>query len=269
MICHCQILKTRHSVNMRTMKRIIVHQAFVYFPAKEAHDDYLSSFSGRTQSVRKPPRHSTIFTDDFSGIASDETENAPEEQKDDSISENSVPEVVQTNEFELEQNELGGNNNSDLAPPNIQWPPQDHCQLVNYLWTLHLRNNKNHKTKSITKDIKDARRVSTLSNATFNLGGWAPNTDNFRNQFIGENDSESINFNTDRSGYDKFTKVRTESTQEEDNANASLPSIPETIDAVMPSIQEDGASDEEEQDDGEEKMIFKIIMAILIQSCQQ
>ena len=64
---------------------------------KEAHDDYLSSFSGRTQSVRKQPRHSTIFTDDFSGIASDETENAPEEQKDDSISENSVPEVVQTN----------------------------------------------------------------------------------------------------------------------------------------------------------------------------
>ena len=63
--------------------------------------------------------------------------------------------------------------------------------------------------------------------------------------------------------------MRTESTQEEDNANASLPSIPETIDAVMPSIQEDGASDEEEQDDSEEKMIFKIIMAILIQSCQQ
>lgn len=222
---------------------------------KEAHDDYLSSFSGRTQSVRKPPRHSTIFTDDFSGIASDETENAPEEQKDDSISENSVPEVVQTNEFELEQKELGGNNNSDLAPPELH-PVASSGSLSTGKLSMDTASQKQQESQdeeSITKDIKDARRVSTLSNATFNLGGWAPNTDNFRNQFIGENDSESINFNTDRSGYDKFTKVRTESTQEEDNANASLPSIPETIDAVMPSIQEDGASDEEEQDDGEEK----------------
>ena len=135
----------------------------------------MSSFSGRTQSVRKPPRHSTIFTDDFSGIASDETENAPEEQKDDSISENSVPEVVQTNEFELEQNELGGNNNSDLAPPELH-PVASSGSLSTGKLSMDTASQKQQESQdeeSITKDIKDARRVSTLSNATFNLGGWA------------------------------------------------------------------------------------------------
>ncbi|CAX41976.1 unnamed protein product [Candida dubliniensis CD36] len=222
---------------------------------KEAHDDYLSSFSGRTQSIRKPPRHSAIFTDDFSGIPNDETEKATEEEKDDSITEDSVPAIAQTNESEFEQKALG-NNNTELAPPELH-PVASSGSLSTGKLSLDTASQKQQEAQeeeSITKDIKDSRRISTSSNATFNLGGWAPNTDNFRNQFISENDNESVNFNTDRSGYDKFTKVRTESSLEEENVNASLPSIPETIDAVMPIIQEDGGSEEEgEGDDDQEK----------------
>ena len=117
---------------------------------KEAHDDYLSSFSGRTQSVRKPPRHSTILL--------------------------MISQVSPVMKLKMRQRskrmilfrkilfqKLSKQMNSNLNKTNwvviitltwlrqnyIQWPPQDHCQLVNYLWTLHLRNNKNHKTKKV------------------------------------------------------------------------------------------------------------------------
>lgn len=87
-----------------------------------------------------------------------------------------------------------------------------------------------------------SRRVSTAS--TINMGGWKPNTNNFRDQFINDIDNESVvNFNAPGAdGYRQFTNLGNNLSDSRFNdvqSNASSLSIPETIDAALPSIQED------------------------------
>lgn len=91
---------------------------------------------------------------------------------------------------------------------------------------------------SFDKNI--GRRDSTMSTNTLSMGGWKPNTNNFRDQFINDNDNESaFNFNMENetsSGYQRFVRPRTVS----DNMSfISASSIPETIDAPLPEINED------------------------------
>lgn len=92
------------------------------------------------------------------------------------------------------------------------------------------------------------RRMSTASNQTFNFGSWKPNTNKFRDQFVSDNDAESqMNvsiFNGDES-YNKFTGMRPPSGYAESFPNSSMLSIPETIDAPLQSIDEDGLNDDE------------------------
>lgn len=94
------------------------------------------------------------------------------------------------------------------------------------------------------------RRDSTMSTNTFSMGGWKPNTNNFRDQFINDNDNESnFNFSLDNessSGYQKFTKPRNVS----DNMSLmSSVSMPETVDVPLPSINEDGDDHDLDKDD--------------------
>lgn len=90
-----------------------------------------------------------------------------------------------------------------------------------------------------------SRRVSTVSNATFNMGAWKPNTNSFRDQFVNDNDNESqMNFsvyNADENNYAKFTGLRPASGYAESFANSSCLSVPETLDAALPSIDEHGS----------------------------
>lgn len=87
---------------------------------------------------------------------------------------------------------------------------------------------------------ESSRRVLTMSTGTFNMGGWDPSTNNFRDQFINDNDNESaINFNVlllHKDDYEKFTNSRSSLGQE--TYNTSDLSIPGTIDAQLPSILE-------------------------------
>ncbi|ODV77766.1 uncharacterized protein CANTADRAFT_31082, partial [Suhomyces tanzawaensis NRRL Y-17324] len=96
-----------------------------------------------------------------------------------------------------------------------------------------------------------SRRVSTMSMATVNMGGWNPNTNNYRDQFINDNDNESqINFNPhaeEPSNYNKFTKLRGSSGLSEVVSNSSSISVPDTIDAALPQIAEDPDDNEDNQ----------------------
>lgn len=96
------------------------------------------------------------------------------------------------------------------------------------------------------------RRISTASAQTFNLGSWTPNTNMYRDQFVSQNDAESqMNvsiFNGNESNYNKFTGMRPPSGYAESFSNSSLVSVPETIDAPLPAIDEDGLDEEQLQD---------------------
>lgn len=96
------------------------------------------------------------------------------------------------------------------------------------------------------------RRISTASAQTFNLGSWTPNTNMYRDQFVSQNDAESqMNvsiYNGDESNYNKFTGLRPPSGYAESFSNSSLVSVPETIDAPMPAIDEDGFDEEHPND---------------------
>ena len=101
-----------------------------------------------------------------------------------------------------------------------------------------------NKADTNKADDDISRRVSTMSTNTISMGNWKPNTNNYRDQFINDNDNEShINFNPyadSNSNYNNFTKMRTVSGASFDSvSNSSSVSVPETIDAALPSIDED------------------------------
>lgn len=107
--------------------------------------------------------------------------------------------------------------------------------------------------KNLNADLSEvSRRSSTISNATFNMGAWNPNTSKYREKFVNDNDNES-QFNMSIHGkndaaYKKFTGMGQESNYAESVAD-SIMSVPETIEANLHKINEDQSEDDEEQPD--------------------
>ena len=106
--------------------------------------------------------------------------------------------------------------------------------------------------KDVARETNDedddfSRRSSYRSVSTFNMGSWKPNTDNYRNQFINDNDNVStMNMsmygNESNKIYKKFVNQRSISGASMDAiSEQSSVSIPETMDIPLPSISEDAA----------------------------
>ncbi|KAM9897572.1 hypothetical protein OXX59_001410 [Metschnikowia pulcherrima] len=100
----------------------------------------------------------------------------------------------------------------------------------------------------IAKDADDVgRRGSTISNSTFHLGAWKPNTSLYREKFVNDNDNEShINvsiYNKDDSAYKKFTRTGAAQNYAPSISNSSCVSVPDTVDTSLQQINE-GDSDE-------------------------
>lgn len=79
-------------------------------------------------------------------------------------------------------------------------------------------------------------RMSTMSTNTFSFGEWVPNTNNFRDEFIGHNDRDSVLPQNNRNS-EQFHSFTNNNTRRDDNE--SINSIPETVDVRLPSIHED------------------------------
>ncbi|CUM62850.1 uncharacterized protein PRCAT00000408001 [Priceomyces carsonii] len=110
--------------------------------------------------------------------------------------------------------------------------------------SINTNGDPAHVDTSSTGSDKDtvSRRVSQMSTNTFNLGNWKPNTTNFRDQFINDNDNESnMNFNPytqeSNNNYAEFTKGGSTEGFDMVSNNSSV-SVPETIDAALPDIDE-------------------------------
>ncbi|CAH2351995.1 hypothetical protein CLIB1423_05S03202 [[Candida] railenensis] len=124
-----------------------------------------------------------------------------------------------------------------------------------------------------------SRRDSTMTTNTFNMGAWQPNTNNFRDQFISDNENDGrMSYNPvlydkeTAANYNKFTQLgevnEAESDEENDrtqdnfhdnhSSNSDL-SIPDTIDAALPRVpDEDEDEDEDEEGDANISKINKI-----------
>lgn len=200
----------------------------------------------RKMSVRKPPpteeppaERKNLVSADYTSIA-DAVSGYIHENDFNPIAEESEREV-------LDQDPL--RNEDELAPPSSPLQPitstgslstgrmtisPSVSNVNNKLNDIEGINESNNGTDEIS------RKTSLLSVNTINLGGWKPNTNNYRDQFINLNDNEShFNLNTNDSNYLKFTKVRSSSGVVFDNASrTSSVSIPETVDVILPSIHE-------------------------------
>lgn len=258
---------------------------------KEAHDQYLSEFSGRKASVRKAPSSGLNDNKDLMRVETGkEIEKQPNESgnyvtptsayPDSAVSKEAdlyglttdslskLPEQTSGKRAEDDTNSLEQEYLEDETTPdhlNIAPPQLEPVASTGSLSTGKLSavdDIRSHK-EDIEEDDKNLfmkprapnaegidKRVSTVSNASFNLGGWAPNTDNFRNQFISENDNEStVNYSPDDF---LFTKGETPSSLNEEIHNRSTDSIPETVDVALPSIHE--GPDLDEDDDNENRI---------------
>lgn len=93
------------------------------------------------------------------------------------------------------------------------------------------------------EEAEISRKDSTVSSMVFSMGSWKPNTNNYRDRFVSNNDNES-NMNVSmyhegESGYSKFTAgMRPISGYAESFANSSCISVPDTIEANLHSINE-------------------------------
>lgn len=123
----------------------------------------------------------------------------------------------------------------------------DNEQLVPVASTGSLSTGKmSFDNASVVAEDEVSRRASTMSQQTLAFGNWKPNTGMYRDKFVTDNDTESqMNmsiFNND-ANYSKFTGLRNDADTDADGH--SILSVPETVDAYMPSIMET-ASDEDE-----------------------
>ncbi|CCG23703.1 hypothetical protein CORT_0E01140 [Candida orthopsilosis Co 90-125] len=189
----------------------------------QQHNTYLNEMASRKSSVRKAPTR--IESGDYSNLINgygDEEESNIEPQ-----SGHSRKESV------------------EFVPPSMDVRSILSSGSLS-TGKLSLESRTFQKPETNDDEELNSRRVSQ---ATLSFGNWVPNTDNYRNKFINDNDNEStINFESDvASKYNKFTKARAASGLSDVVSNASSVSVPETIDAAMPSIQED--TDDETQND--------------------
>lgn len=215
------------------------------------HESYISNFLGRVASVRKAP---PTFDEKPETPKLSETklpefpETRVPETKVPESPETRVPELLETKVTELPESraEVPESRVPEL-PESI--PEGELLELVPVLSTGSVSTGKvsiDPVNSLVNTDSETlTRNVSTVSTATFNLGTWKPNTNLFRDQFINDNDNESqMNYSMDNSNeanYSKFTGLRPGSGYAESFANSSCLSVPETVDANLPSIEENGS----------------------------
>lgn len=218
---------------------------------KEGHEEFINELSGHKPSIRKPPpsippslgkspnsNRNELVSVDYANIADAVSGYIDDNEKNkmrDSL-------AVEKPNFDFEKNASTGS----LSTGKLSIDTNN-------------SNKSNNQTNEQNKNESDgdiARRMSTMSQSTFSMGSWQPNTGNFRDQFINDNDNESqINFNpygTESSNYNKFTKVRNSSGisfSDVASTNSSI-SVPETIDVPLPSINENNDDDSTSDDDG-------------------
>lgn len=234
----------------------------------KGHEDFVTGLTGHRRSIRKPPPNSTNPTtnrnelvsvdytniaDAVSGYMNDDgsnknldlylgdsggarLSNVPETEGDDNENKNLEADLNPTVSAASSGSLSTGSFSFDAAQSASQ-KEEDSKQEA----STQEDTNKEDTNKA---DDDISRRVSTMSTNTISMGNWKPNTNNYRDQFINDNDNESnINFNPyadSNSNYNNFTKMRTVSGASFDSvSNSSSVSVPETIDAALPSIDED------------------------------
>lgn len=236
---------------------------------EEEHDLFIKELLGHRPSIRKPPTkpdRRELMSVDYSNIADAVSgyigENTPPPEasgrpgdnyaaksggsgpENDSLDANSDRFSVKNDRFDT--------NSDRLVVGHDLHPVASSGSLSTGRFSIEPSEN----ASSDAIGDEPHRRMSTISQNTIQMGSWKPNTGNFRDQFIGDNDNElAINFNpySEANNYNKFTKLRTASTFSQ-ASNRSMGSVPDTIDVPLPNIHEDpsDSDEEEEREEGEE-----------------
>ena len=204
-----------------------------------SHQEYVKAQTPRKSSVRKAPR-TELMSVDYSNIA-DAVSGYMSDGRPESLRKELFVNPIVEDDSSPEADEE--HDQSDLESRDLH-PVVSSGSLSTGKLSLasSIQPSKNESKEDVS------RRVST---STINMGGWKPNTNNYRDQFINDIDNESVvNFNAQgNDGYRQFTNLRNSlggsgfDSVAETQSNASSLSIPETIDAALPSIQEDDDHD--------------------------
>ena len=223
----------------------------------KGHEDFVTGLSGHRRSIRKPPPNSTNLATNRNELVSVDYTNIADAvsgyMNDDGSNKNLDLNLGDSGAARLSnvpETEADDNENKDLETdlnPTISAASSGSLSTGSFSFdAVQSASQKEEVPKQEDKSKEEdiSRRVSTMSANTISMGNWKPNTNNYRDQFINDNDNEShINFNPyadSNSNYNKFTKMRTVSGASFDSvSNASSLSVPETIDAALPSIDED------------------------------
>ncbi|CAK7902874.1 hypothetical protein CAAN1_18S00606 [[Candida] anglica] len=181
------------------------------------HESYMSGMSSRKPSVRKPPTN-----DNFASNVRGSKETLPLRSKESLIKPKLELFPVDST---ASSSSLGGyphdTNSEKQLPLALPPTPKD------------THSFQPPSAFSAGSDDAASRRISTMTTNTFSMGNWQPNTNSFRDQFINDNDNEStIGDNPDRNETGR-------SSEDDRNSFDSSLSIPDTVDAAMPSISED------------------------------
>lgn len=222
----------------------------------KGHEDFVSGLTGHRRSIRKPPPGSTTTSTNRNGLVSVDYTNIADAvsgyMNDDGSNKNLDLNLVDSGAARLSNVPEGDDNeNHDLETnlnPVVSAASSGSLSTGSFSFDAAQSAGQKEeapKQADSNKEEEDiSRRISTMSANTISMGNWKPNTNNYRDQFINDNDNEShINFNPyadSNSSYNKFTKMRTVSGASFDSvSNSSSVSVPETIDAALPSIDED------------------------------
>lgn len=236
---------------------------------KAYHESFVNQLSGHKPSIRKPP---TSMSDTSSTSRKTSVRKPPliVEPSLDSPSYSSFGDAVDAymSDKEKEEPESGHQEGQEPEHPEEQESVQEPKHLSQEFQPEDLHPVASSGSLStgkysfdqkgdfaeppnFEKDLRREeliRRDSTMSTNTFNMGTWKPNTTNFRDQFINDNDNES-NFNlvldNDNKGYQNFTKMRNVSNASDAMSFMSNASVPETVDIALPSINEDPDDNDE------------------------
>lgn len=263
-------------------------------------------------SIRKPPPRTDLVSVDYSNIADAVSGYLSDEERQKSENLNDIDEdneslalqptessgSLSTGKFSFAQSQISGtqfNEGKSVGLPTAL--PVHNSGMINEIKTsglppLPLQPDSAGASSSVYSSVNPSpldfmpprsfdksdlsRRDSTMTTNTFNMGTWQPNTNNFRDQFINDNEKDGrMSYNPvlydkeTTANYNKFTTLGEEDEDGEefedennhnnnrtlhDNQSSSLDrSIPDTIDAAIPRV-----SDEEDEDDVGDDSIGKI-----------
>jgi hypothetical protein len=182
------------------------------------HDTYVKELSSRRQSMRKPP--SRIDREAYTGKDSSSiSDNIVEKYSPENVLD--IPETVSSNLQDIHLIQSTGS----LSTGRITLGSREQEKV-------EVPSEYDMDQSGAPSIVEPTRRGSTMSSNTISLGGWKPNTGNFRDKFIADNDNDNdscVNFDPvaeSSRNYSKFTNLR--------DKNSSDESIPRTIDATIP-----------------------------------